>query len=303
MNPVKESWPSFLIIGAAKAGTTALYEYLKQHPAIFMSAVKEPHFFCFEGQNLQFAGPPSPTATLSVTEKNAYQRLFANTQGFAAVGEASPFYMYYPQTAENIKKYIPRVKLIAVLRNPVERAYSNYQFNRRDEKEPLHDFRAALQIEVERAAQNWGPIYRYKGLGFYYQQLARYYEQFPAEQIRVYLYDDFNSQPLPVIQDICRFLGVEDTFTPDMSYRHNPSGIPKSRVLHNLINSPNILMSLFKVVTPVKWRRNFKQNLQKRNLQREPFNPVIRAELVEVYRADISQLSQLLGRDLSHWLK
>lgn len=293
--------PTFIIIGAAKSGTTALYEYMAQHPQVFMSAVKEPHYFCYEGRDLSFGGPPTPLTSRSVTQPEAYLNLFKNAAGFKAIGEASPFYMYLPQTASHIHAKIPYIKLVVILRNPVERAFSNYQFLVRDGREPL-DFRAGLDAEAQRIAENWEPIWHYTRLGFYTEQLKRYYALFDRRQLQVILYDDFQRAPLPVIQSIFRFIGVDDTFQPDMSYRSNPSGRPKSYLLHYLTVYPNVLMSIFKNLIPKTARREIKQFIYKNNLQKIPFDPAVRAESTKMYRIEILRLQDLLKCDLSTWL-
>src|SRR5437867_4308222 len=118
--------PTFLVIGAARSGTTALYLYLRQHPNVFMSRDKETNFFAFEGEALDFRGPGAEFVNNSVVTLNAYLRLFADAPENAAIGEASPLYLYSLHAAERIHARLPDVRLIAILRNPIEQAYSHY---------------------------------------------------------------------------------------------------------------------------------------------------------------------------------
>ena len=114
--------PNFLIIGSQKAGTTALYHYLKQHPQIFLSKIKEPCFFAFEGEELDLRSPTGAPVYMNrtaVTTVESYRRLFDTVTDEKAVGEASPIYIICPKAAKRIYHYIPHVRLIAVLRNPV----------------------------------------------------------------------------------------------------------------------------------------------------------------------------------------
>jgi hypothetical protein len=126
------------------------------------------------------------------------------------------------------------VKLIAILREPAERAYPNFLYLSRDGKEPFSDFARALGAEEDRIQNNWAPIWHYKRKGFYYAQLKRYYEVFEREQIRVYLYEeDLNGDPVGVLRDAYRFLGVDDVFAPDISMRYNVSGLPEDERVHD----------------------------------------------------------------------
>ena len=300
--------PNFLVIGAGKSGTTSLYHYLRQHPQIFMSPTKEPKFFALEGVGIYFRGPGDQevmTQTAdnrSVTEIGAYERLFDGVRGEKAIGEASPIYLHSPQAPARIRHHIPDAKLVAVLRNPVERAYSAYLHQVRDGREWL-GFREALRAEEGRIRDGWAPGWRYRRVGFYFEHLSRYYELFGAEKLRVYLYEDLSESPVSVSQDIFRFLGVDGSFVPDTSLRHNPSGIPKSKALVALIKRPNPLKSAARAILPEKLRKRLSASLQTRNLSKAPPMPEeARRELVEAYREDVLRLEGLIGRDLSGWL-
>jgi hypothetical protein len=300
--------PNFLIIGAGKSGTTSLYHYLNQHPEIFMSPVKEPKFFALEGLGIYFQGPgdkevmTQTSGNRAVLEIDEYESLFDGARGAKALGEASPIYLHSPQAPARIRHYIPDAKLVVVLRNPIERAYSAYLHQVRDGREWL-GFREALLAEEGRIQRDWAPGWRYQRVGFYHEHLSRYYKLFGAEQIRVHLYEDLNKSPVSVSQDIFRFLRVDDSFVPDISLRHNVSGIPKSKALVALIKRPNPLKSAAKAVLPEKLRMRLSMNLQNRNLSSAPPMPEeARMELIEAYREDVLRLQDLIGRDLSGWL-
>ena len=303
-SPRRMTLPNFLVIGAHKAGTTSLYHYLKQHPEVYMSPIKEPRFFSFEGDDLDFRGPlpQNPGKPLAVTDLEAYRALFAGVSGETAIGEVSPGYLYREKAPGRIRHYIPEAKMIAILRNPAERAYSHFLMVRKNDREPLTDFAQALEAEEGRIKDNWW-IGHYKSMGFYHEQLSRYYELFGPEQIKVYLYEDLKEDPVGMMQSIFRFLGVDDAFIPDTSLRHNASGIPKSRALQALINKPNALKSAIKPFVPEGMRRRILVNLQNRNLAQAPMPEGVREELTEAYREDILKLQGLIGRDLSSWLK
>jgi Sulfotransferase family len=297
--------PNFLIIGTAKSGTTALYNYLKQHPQVYMSPVKEPKFFAYEGEKLDFRGPGDRVANSSVvTDIEAYRALFAKASGETAVGEASPLYLYIPKARERISRYVPEAKLIAILRNPAERAYSHFSQMVRDGREPLDDFSQALGAEEGRVRDNWAFGWHYKRMGFYHAQLERYFDAFGRDQIKVYLYEDLKTDPVGVLRETFRFLDVDDAFVPDMSLKHNVSGIPKSRALHAFIRQSHPIKSVFKPFVPEQLRLRLKTSLRNRNLrQPPPLSREARKELAEAYREDILKLQGLIRRDLSTWLR
>ena len=297
--------PNFLVIGAGKSGTTSLYNYLKQHPQIYMSPVKEPRFFALEGKGIDFNGPGDKKALgSSITDIEAYHRLFDGVTDETAVGEASPLYLYSSRAPGRIANHVPGAKLIAVLRDPAERAYSGFLHLVRDGLEPLDNFARALEEEEARIESNYAPHWHYKAGGFYYTQLSRYLERFDRDSIRVYLYEDLKADPLGVVRDIFGFLSVEKRFVPDISLRHNAGGVPRDKRLHAFLTGSSPLRAALKPLIPAGVRRNLSSNLKKRNLQEPPpLTPEVRQKLIEAYREDILKLQSLLRRDLSNWLK
>ena len=296
--------PNFLIIGAAKSGTTSLYHYLKQHPQIYMSPIKEPRFFAFDGMKVDFCGPRDENLNRgTITEIEAYRALFQAVSNELAIGEASPTYIYNSRAPGRIKHYIPNVKLIAILRNPAERAYSSFTGLIRDGREPLTDFAEALRQEETRASNNWSFFWHYKKRGFYYIQLKRYFDLFNREQIKIYLYEDFRDNSLGILKDIFRFLDVDDTFVPDVSLKHNVSGIPRNRAIHIFLAKPNSIKSILERIIPERLRWRMRLGLIHRNLIKTPLRSDVRKHLVQDYREDILKLQDLIQRDLSRWLE
>jgi Sulfotransferase family len=291
--------PNFLIIGAAKAGTTALHKYLQQHPQIYLTPTKETNFFAFEGQEINFQGPGDEALKdFSITDLNTYQAEFEQVTQELVIGEACPAYLYFPQAAARIKQYIPDARLIVILRNPVERAYANFLHIVRDDRETHRDFALALQAEATRIANNWEWFWHYIQVGFYGQQLQRYYEMFAPSQIKVYLYEDLKANAIATLQDIFRWLEVDDTFIPDMALRPNKSGMPKNKLLHQILTKPNPLKSFLKPLFPAQIR----QKIQHQNLNTPQISPEVRQQLLDLYHADILQCQDLIQRDLSAWL-
>ncbi len=179
--------PNFLIVGAAKSGTTALYHYLSQHPEIYMSPLKEPKFITSNFLKFPFQGPgDNEVEKMIVKSFDRYCDLFKGVKNEKAIGEASADNLYYyEQAIFYIKKYIGNPKIIIILRNPIERAYSAYLHLVRDERETL-SFKEALAEEEKRRKQNWEFIWFYKNVGFYFNQVKAYLENFT--QVKVYFY-------------------------------------------------------------------------------------------------------------------
>lgn len=294
--------PNFLIIGAAKSGTTSLYSYLNQHPQIYFSPFKEPRFFALEGLTIDYQGPAQVINEKAINTIDEYQKLFSEVEDQIAVGEASTLYLYSKDAPQKIKQYIPDVKLIAILRNPIDRAYSSYSHLVRDGFETL-SFKQALEEEKQRIDRNWPPLWHYQQRGFYYQQLARYYDIFPSEQIRVYLYDDFIRNAKKVTVDIFNFLGVDADFTANTSQKMNVSGVPKNKAFHKIITQDNPLKSLVKQLLPQDLRKQLYKKIKSSNLEKQSaMSSEVRRQLADTYQEDINKLEKLLDRDLSSWL-
>ena len=255
--------PNFLLIGTAKGGTTSLYSYLNQHPQIYMSTNKEPGFFALEGEKLDYQGPDEAFSRTSVTDIDAYEKLFQGVNTEVAIGEASPFYLYFPKVPERIKHHIPNAKLIVSLRNPVERAYASYMHNVRVGYEN-DTFEDSLEKELQRIQDNWIYLWHYKQCGLYYQQLSRYFEIFSQEQIQIHLFEDLAQSTQATVQSIFSFLEIDATFVPDLSIV-NASGIPRSKLVHNLVDRGNPVRETLKAVVPDGLRKGIANQIRKLN--------------------------------------
>lgn len=207
--------PNFLIIGATKAGTTSIHNYLGQHPEIFVCPHKETNFFAQDSATC-FLGD-------AINTQEDYEREFESVKNEKVIGETSPAYLAVPTAPEKIHGLIPHAKLIAILRDPAERAYSHYLMRRRQKREFRSSFEQCLNeddIDPERS---------YKSRGFYGEQLERYRKFFRKDQILVLLYEDFVENPEKMLQKIFTFLEVDPAFAPDMSERYNTN--PPSEAL------------------------------------------------------------------------
>lgn len=296
--------PNFLIIGAAKSGTTTLYDWLDRHPQIYMSPVKETNFFALENTNPDIFQETVHQGYLKnfKTTLADYQEQFVGVNDEIAIGEASPSYLYYPQAAVRIKQYIPDVKLIAILRNPVERAYSNFVHHLRDNLETTTDFAEALELEPERISNNWWWGFHYLNAGFYSAQLKRYWEIFDRSQIKIYLFEDLTNNPDETAKDIWQFLKVDEIKLPKGD-RSNVTGVPKNRFFYNFLTTKNIFKEPLKLIVPPQIRDRLVTKLKNKTLQKPQLSPEIRSQLTNTYREEIEQLQTLINRDLSSWLE
>lgn len=287
--------PNFIIIGAGKSGTTSLHEYLKQHPQVYMSPLKEPNFFAYDGK----AANSRWATNYPVKDIEAYLALFRGVTDEIAIGEASPTYLFSPVAPERIRQYLPAVRLLAILRHPVERAYAAFQMRLRNGREPLGDFAAAVRAEREGRRDELPLPFRYVNAGMYHGFLKRYYDRFDQRQIRVYLFDDLRADPNGMLRDIFRFLGADDTFAPDTSIQYNVGrGVPRYRRLNM-----GLSWAIWRL-EPLRLGlgRPLKAMKQRNLVEPPPLAPVLRQELIELYRDDILKLQDLIQRDLSAWL-
>lgn len=305
MQITDEVMPNFLIVGAAKSGTTSLYNYLSDHPDIFMSYPrKEPRFFVAEhfrdvqAENQRFE---AHIRDVTVFDLEEYRRLFAAAGSAKAVGEASVAYLYFYETAiANIRKHAGDIKIIIVLRNPVDRAYSAYSHFQRDLNDPL-TFEEAIAREEARMQENYLPLYRYIDQGRYFEQVKAYLEHF--SEVKVLLFEDLVSRPRETVQEVYGFLGVDAAYIPENIHeKFNVSGFPKSRFLQEMIYGDSVAKRLLKSTVRRLVPEDRLERFKQLNLKRVPMQPETRTQLKAVYREDLLKLQELLQRDLSAWL-
>jgi hypothetical protein len=289
--------PTFVIIGAAKAGTTALYWYLADHPEVFMSPVKETNYFAFgldrDGRPLY--GDPE-LHRFPIRSFAEYEALFSGSDGALAVGEASPIYLECPQAATRIREVVPGARIVCFLREPVDRAYSDYLMYLRARGRKLDPDRDLTpDAPWARPESHWMQISRY------HEALSRYYDRFPREQIDVFLFDDLKTDAAACVRDVFAALGVDPGFAPDLETPHNIGGLPSSRTLERVLTS----RSVRRVVEPWIPRRvsDAVRRVRTKNLKKAPPLPgQLRAELLRHFHDDIAETAALIGRNLDHWL-
>jgi hypothetical protein len=283
------------VIGAYKSGTTALHHALRAHPEVFVPESKEPSFLAFA----DVPDPSNPAYSRAVRDEAAYLSLFRDAGSASAVGEVSPEYLLNPAAAESIARRIPDVTLLALLRNPVDRAFSDWVMYVRDGTERA-EFARALEMQDERRRRG-EPTGNYLGTGEYARQLSRYVERFPREQVHVWLYDDLVADPVRMMRQVFQALGVD----PDVDVTlgdHNVGSVPTSTRDRVLLSARTRLRPILGGLQLAGLRRRASRSLEGRLVHPE-MERETRRMLVEHYRSDIEALQTLLGRDLSVWLQ
>lgn len=294
--PVK--LPDFFNAGVSRSGSTSLYYALKQHPQIYFSPIKEPFFFngrYFNNHNLH-------ESAIGTIEN--YIQLFSGARD-EIIGEATTTYLYsYESTIANMKRIYGSkykdIKIIVMLRNPVDRAFSQYKLFVRDAREPL-DFEEAIKADVieKRRKEHMG--YDYIGHGMYYKQVKAFIDNFP--NVRVFIYENFRTDNMGVIKEIFQFLKVDDSFAPKMEIRYNVSGRVRIQWLYDYVFfKKSILKDLLKPFIPYEWEMRIRYRFIEKNTRQWDMSPDTKKKLVSIYEDDIYKLQGLLKKDLSFWL-
>jgi Sulfotransferase family len=297
--------PNFLVIGAARSGTTTLHYSLGRHPEIFVSPIKETNFFLFDDAGELPAWVDEAARRQIPSTLEDYAALFEDaTAHHLAVGESSPSYLHGP-VARRIKAKLPDVKLVAILRQPVEQAlsyYATWHDGRTPPAEQIDEFVSALASD----APGPGGALPLAKHGLYHRHLAPFFEQFDRRQIKVTLLDDLERDSAALFRDLFRFLEVDDGFRLDAVERYNGSGVARSATIHMLLSGGARVKGLARAVLPdAAFRRlaRLQHGVRSANLQRtSPLSPELRRELTQrFYGRDIAALEELIGRDLSVW--
>jgi hypothetical protein len=296
--------PNFFLVGAPKCGTTALYEYLRPHPNIFMPEIKEPHFFA------QDLGTYPRIKTLE-----DYTSLFsAATEAHLRVGEASVYYLRSSVAIANIHGFNPNAKIIAMFRNPVDMVYSLHSQLLYVSEETESDFETAWRLQERRSRGIDLPprirsplLVQYAQIGQFGTQTQRLLSSFPRSQVKLILYDDFATSPRRVYDEVIEFLEIPHDGRTEFP-RVNESKRARLNWLRKLSRKPppklrKVFRSLKQAVGAEEIGAVKKKIVALNTVKagRPPLSPELRAELVETFREEVALLSRLLNRDLSHW--
>jgi hypothetical protein len=312
--------PTFFVVGAPKAGTTSLYHYLSQHPEIYMSPIKEPCHFSSEIRPENFSHQMRAGVEASFEEQRKflqgpmtgqrfgglgmdwddYVTLFQNVKNETAIGEASVAYLWSKTAAMNIHAKIPHAKIIAVLRDPVRRAFSEYL-----ELLAAGELRCSFREYIDACLSckagkisHWWPILE---AGLYYESIKRYLDLFPRENVCILLYDHYRAQPASAMAEIFHFLGVDSNFKPDRSMRHNEPRVPRFYSMSRFLRKGGAFDRLA-ALAPSKLKPSLRK-LAERPRDAVAVTPSDHEYLLDYYREDIGKLAQLINRDLTAWLR
>jgi len=299
--------PDFFVIGVPKAGTTALHVALAQHPQLFMSSVKEPKFFMCDGPPPTRGGPGDAKSFRErIWRREEYEALFDDAPTGTLRGESTPFYLYDADAQRRLHEAVPHARLIALLRDPVDRAHSNWTHLWSAGLEPQGDFVAACHLEQQRAEAGWASFWRYLDLGRYGEQLQRLYQRFPSEQVLVLRYRQLRDEPANVLDEICVFLGVDIgliTEVPAENVTTHATGSVRNRTLSGLLRAG---AAIEERLPHAAWRRTeafLSRMIQTEQRRREPLTPDQRAALIPHFAADIALLERLTDQSFADWLE
>jgi hypothetical protein len=293
---LEETWPNFFIVGAAKAGTYSLYYYLNEIPGICMSKIKEPYYFSPHFIE-RYPGE-------TVTAKEEYLRLFENASSCIALGEASPSYLWDPDSPKLIHQAVPNARIIILLRDPIERAYSHYLM---DTKFGAHEKKSSFYHDLMRSFKNQekvsGISSLYVEFGMYYEQVKRYFDEFGRQQVKVIIYEEFIQHQEETVNDVLAFLGVNYTMT-GIKKQYNPYSVARSPFsvwifsFFRWLRARGIKTSKLTTLLPTSLTWSLEERLLFKKAQKPKIEPEAFKFLQEIYHDDVLRLGSLLGRSL-----
>jgi len=288
--------PNFFVVGAQKSGTTSLHYYLVEHPDIYLPAQKETKFFVDDKRYAK-----------GIQHYEA--EYFSGCHGEKAVGEVDPDYMYFATGAERIARHIPDPKFIFIFRNPVDRAFSGYVMAYRRGLE-LNSFEEAIRIETQRIAKGHEENFHYSYVrrGFYFSQVSRFLERWDESRMHVLLAEDLINNTAETVRGCFEFLGVDPDFVPrQIGKKFHEATVPKNLALTVLFRNENAYPGLRRIarwcLPSLEWRNRLRARLIAWNSKPSDLKlrEDTRRHLAEIFRPENEKLSELIGRDLSHW--
>jgi len=298
--------PDFLVAGVPKAGTTALHAALSRHPGLYLSPIKEPKFFLTDGPPPTKGGPGDAlTYREHVWRKDDYEALFDAAPPGVLRGEATPLYLYDPAAMSRIRALTPDARLIVVIRDPVERAHSNWAHLWSAGLEPVGDFVRACAEEERRIEAGWASFWHYIGLSKYGEQLAGAFSLFPRTQLLVLRYRLLIDEPALTLDRICAFLGVETGVLTEIP-RENVTAQPEQTWAHRAVaaglRASDSIGRLLPGSAAAPVTHRLERFLQRGRRERQPLSWEQRQVLLPKFEADIKLLERTLGEDFGAWL-
>ncbi|WP_433065252.1 sulfotransferase family protein [Dactylosporangium sp. CS-033363] len=298
--------PDFLIAGVPKAGTSALHAALAPHPGLYLSAVKEPKFFLTDGPPPRRGGPGDvQTYQEHVWRRADYEALFDPAPPGALRGEATPFYLHDLDAHARIAKLLPEVKIILVLRDPVDRAHSNWAHLYGAGLESESDFLRAVELEPRRTAAGWAAFWQYTGLGQYGTQVKSLLEHVERERVLLLRYRDLRDAPAATLDRVCAFLGVATGLlaeAPPENVRRFVADTPANAVIRLALRTGGRIGHHFPVPVRVAARTPLLNLLHRRHGSRPRVPPAQRAALLPRFTDEIRRLEDVSGESYADWL-
>jgi len=288
-----EKWPNFFIVGAAKAGTTSLYSHLSQTRGVFMSPVKEPRYF---NSNLPESQGGRNT-TLRIRDKKKYLKLFQDVENEKAIGEASHTYLTDPESPKLIHENVPDSHIVIILRDPIERAFSQYLMRKSNGQEK-RTFHKLIDETINKRKQGIKEFDICLDRGLYYEQVKRYIDTFGKNKVKVLIFEEFIKEPRKTVNEVLEFLNV-DSEAPEQipEADKNPYGVPRNKASQIIMQS-NSLWELSRKIIPQSIRWKLKQNLLVKHEKKPEISKDGRLILEKFYRSDVEKLQELLHRKL-----
>lgn len=306
--------PNFFVIAPARSGTTTLHRLLDQHPEIYMCPIKETHFFATEGgsrkkvpvgQNRIRRLIAAKAYQARITDIETYSRLFDGVREEKAIGEACPTYFRSPRAPERMKRYVSGAKFIVVLRNPVDRAFSAYTSRARRHGWSMEGFAEIPHLFAKLGPEEASKRFSFVAGGYYSVHLKRYLQCFDKGMIQVRLFDELISDIQGALRQIYAFLGVDESFSAEASRRYGATGLPRSRLLHILLEKStgsHALRAWARPLIPGVLSRGISK-LRNWNLVKPEIPPDVRRDWMKLYEEDIREVEKLTDMDLSGWLR
>ena len=296
-----DTGPDFLLIGAQRSGTTSMVRALQDVPGVVMCPDKECGFFAYEGNRRDFRGPGDYRASRNLVTEHAHYAALFEGAGHPR-GEASVVYLYDESAAARIHEWSPDMRLIAILRDPVERAYSAFSLLRSQGREPIDCFRRALEEEDRRVAEGWEPLWHYRRVGMYGQQLARYRSVFPTDQILLIGFEEWVRRPEAVLRRVLDFVGAVSPEPLPRPPHLNASASPRSFGAMRALEHEGGLFDMARRLLPRAIRSRLGTTARRVLLrERAPADEEARSYLGRAYREDRERL-KAFGVDTTSWV-
>jgi len=279
-------WPNFFIVGASKSGTTSLYAYLNENPEVYMSPIKEPRYF----HNFIHE-----TYLKRIKETSKYLRLFKKVRNEKAIGEASPTYLFDPDSPKLIKKAVPHARIIIILRDPVKRSFSHYLMHKNNGRE-TESFYQVIQrgIKREKNSKEYNPCL---DRGLYFNQVSRYFEIFGRDKVKVLIFEEFIKDPKKTIKEILDFLDVKSEILSKILKTYNVYREPTGKAAKLILKSSTIDKIAVSLI-PQSIRRRLKETITEKPKEKPIMTEMDRLSLESFYYQDVKNLQNLLQRRL-----